>query len=192
MWKGEKVLGLAYNQARVSGELVQSRVLCIFLISPMYGFLAVPPSAHCVESCSVQGRVTSWAKCSLLSTHKSNLQVGMPEAEEPRSCFSLKRHNILLWSPLSLPASSPIWAVRLTSLAGGRPSSAGHIWQHGWERKQRGLAGAGGCCLASWQLPQQGSLQACLNSWGIQQGCKVAEAAEIVTWFSALPLKILL
>lgn len=55
----------------------------------------------------------------------------MPEAEEPRSCVSLKRHHILLWRPLALPASSPFWAVRLTSLAGGHPSSAAHIWQQG-------------------------------------------------------------
>lgn len=131
MWKAEKISGLAYKQARVSGELVQSRVLSIFLISPMCGFLALPPSTHCSGSCSIQEQVTSCPKCSLLSTHKSSLQVGMPEAEERRSCFSLRRHCILVWRPLTLPASCPMWAVRLTSLAGGRPSSAGHIWQQG-------------------------------------------------------------
>lgn len=146
--KGEKVLGLACKQAGLSAELVQSRVLYIFLISPVYGFLEVPSFTH-----SIQEQVTSWPKCSVLSTHKSSLQVGMPEAEEPRSCFSLKRHRVLLWRPLTLPACSPVWAVRLTSLAGGHPSSAAHMWQLGRERKWRDLAGAGGsACPAGCSL----------------------------------------
>lgn len=41
----------------------------------------------------------------------------------------------------------PIWAVRLALLAGGHPSSAVHMWQHGRERKQPDLSGTG---AAAW------------------------------------------
>lgn len=64
MWKGEKFLDLAYKQARLSGELVQSRVLCVFLTSPVCSFLPVPPFTHCMESSGIQEQVTSWPKCS--------------------------------------------------------------------------------------------------------------------------------
>lgn len=71
--KGEKVLGLACKQVGLSAELVQSRVLCIFLISPVCGFLEVPPFTHCLVAAISKSKwhpdqsVQCWAHTKVVS-----------------------------------------------------------------------------------------------------------------------------
>lgn len=164
--------------ASVSRQLVQGRL--------QYTFQPV----HCIESCNVQEQV-GFLTHALSVEHTQRWSPG----EYARSwgtqiLFSFGKNTVVSSRGPHFTYLSSIYKARSTWLTWEHPSSAGHIWQ----QRSRGSSDAWQCWgrAGIWQLaaPSAWLPPACLNSWSIQQGCKVDKGCSNIHPFSALHLKI--
>lgn len=169
IWTGEKVLGVAYKQARVSGEWVQSTLY--FPDQPpvwLPGSPSFPPLRgewQCPKASDILTKVFSLCWAPKVVSRWAWQQLGSPDAVFPwRGTYS----------SLEAPCCCPLWAVRLTPLAGGHPSSAARMWQRGAQEAQRpcwhgGLL-PGQLAAPSARLPP-GLFEQLEHPTGLQSGC---------------------